>query len=638
MGEEKPEKGYDPNQRYRDFQWKNPESYKNGPISDDQRKCRDCFCCLLFILFLLGCVAVCVLGAYYGNPDLILYPYDEDGNQCGRGNLKDYKYLYFYNIYEDLKNALSDKKASTFCVKTCPYGEKFEEKIGTKDLTPSETTAECYKTKSNNNCSISAKAYYNSTDYMGRFCFPKIIDKKELTVYTDPTTGIEYIKKSDYDEETSNFINWSVIDTDRLITWMGDLYKVWPAILASIGWCLVICIIYMFFVRFCAGFIVYLTIILVLGCLIALGIFFWDKKSLYDPVNDSFYHHTMLGLAWFCWALAIIWFLLVMVMCNRIRLAANVMEATGRYIKETCSIFVVPVVFFFLTGAWYVYWVIMSVYLYSTGELKESSVYANIEWDAKTRYAWWFHFFALFYMNEFLKAYSQFVYASSACIWYFTHEKGTNEKPVRTSFRRGITKHCGSIAFGALIIAVIRFIMFFMEYIKKKVDQTIGKKTKAGKIYRCLISCCQCCMNCVARTMEFINRHAYIQIALKGENFCTSAFEGFGIIVRNLGRFSSLALIGSFFNLFGMVFISSASGLIGYLVITEVPYFNKDLNSPVLPTFVMVMIGFVIGYICMSIFGTSSDALMHSFLLDEELNKGQPKAFPELQKFMQDER
>ena len=40
----------------------------------------------------------------------------------------------------------------------------------------------------------------------------------------------------------------------------------------------------------------------------------------------------------------------------------------------------------------------------------------------------------------------------------------------------------------------------------------------------------------------------------------------------------------------------------------------------------------------MNIFGTSGDALMHSFLLDEELNKGQAKAFPELQKFMNDER
>lgn len=177
-----------------------------------------------------------------------------------------------------------------------------------------------------------------------------------------------------------------------------------------------------------------------------------------------------------------------------------------------------------------------------------------------------------------------------------------------------------------------------MEYVKKKVDKTIGQKTKQGKIYRCIICCCQFCMNCVARTMEFINRHTYVQIALKGENFCKSALEGFGIIVRNLGRFSTLFLIGGFFNLFGMIFIAASSGMIGYLVITQVDKFADKISSPVLPTFTMVMIGFVIGMVCMSVFGSSSDALMHAFLLDEEINKGQPKNFPELQKFMEDEK
>ena len=135
----------------------------------------------------------------------------------------------------------------------------------------------------------------------------------------------------------------------------------------------------------------------------------------------------MIGLSLFCYALAIIWFLLIVVMCNRIRLAANLMEVTAKYIHANCCIFFVPFFFFILTGAWYCYWVIISIYLYTTGEMKESKVLANIEWDSKTRYAWWFHLFALFYINEFLKALAQFIYSSSACIWYFSHDKGTNK-------------------------------------------------------------------------------------------------------------------------------------------------------------------------------------------------------------------
>ena len=177
-----------------------------------------------------------------------------------------------------------------------------------------------------------------------------------------------------------------------------------------------------------------------------------------------------------------------------------------------------------------------------------------------------------------------------------------------------------------------------LEGLKKKIDKTYGDKSKAGCIYKCIIRCLQCFMGCIARTMEFINKHAYIQIALKGDNFCTAAWEGFGLIIRNLGRFSTLILLGSFFTLFGMLFIAAGSAVIGYYVITKVDMFSEDLNSPVLPVVAMALIGFIIGSVTMSVYGMSSDALLHSFLLDEELNKGQAKAFPELQKFMNNER
>ena len=146
-------------------------------------------------------------------------------------------------------------------------------------------------------------------------------------------------------------------------------------------------------------------------------------------------------------------------------------------------------------------------------------------------------------------------------------------------------------------------------------------------------------MDCTLRTMEFINKHAYIQIALRSSSFCKAAFEGFGLMVRHLGRFSTLFLIGGFFNLFGCLFIAACSGVIGYMLITHVDYFSSEISSPILPTFVMVMVGFVIGSVCMSTFGTSADALMHSFILDEELNGGQSKcAVKKLQKFMASEK
>jgi len=286
-----------------------------------------------------------------------------------------------------------------------------------------------------------------------------------------------------------------------------------------------------------------------------------------------------------------------------------------------------------------VYWIALSIFLYATGEFDKegSKVIANFEWDAKIRYSWWFHLFALFYMTAVISAYSSFVYSSSACIWYFTSEKGIEAHPIRSSFKRGIRYHFGSLSFGALIIAIVRLIMVWLEVVKKRVESTSTNKTQS-KCFKCIISCLQCCVGCCGKCMEYVNRHAFIQIALKGDSFCTAAWEGFGLIVRNLGRFTVLTAIGTIFTVIGTIFISVVSGVIGYFLITKVSYFSDELNSCVLPVVVFIIIGLILGLVTMSIFGTSGDALMHSFLLDEELNKGQAKAFPELQKFMNDER
>ena len=150
--------------------------------------------------------------------------------------------------------------------------------------------------------------------------------------------------------------------------------------------------------------------------------------------------------------------------------------------------------------------------------------------------------------------------------------------------------------------------------------------------------CLKCCLKCITKFLEFINKHAYIMISIKGDSFCTAAWEGFALTIRNLGRFSVLTLLGSLFSIIGTLFIMASSGIIGYLVIDNYGFLREEIDSPFLPVFCMVIIGLVIGLVSMNVFGMSADTLLYFFLIDEEINKGLPKAMPELQKFMNDER
>ena len=664
-----PEKPVDPYQKYKDFKWQNPEQFKNGPIDDETRKCRDCICCIIFIVLFALCIVVAGFGFKEGKPSQLFYFYDEDGNACGHDpGYEDFKYLYFTSVISGLKKFDTDKMLDAFCVKECPKKKPTER---TGEDNKKYVTLECHRTKKNQNCKILSDNFYESKAFIEKICFPKSDDEIEYDKNTqqlieiyDPETGETFKKvinngdttyasgdtnherpfiaqdaidgSKDPKESSARLINLSYF-TQLFTLWINDLYVTRWAILGSVGWSFFLAMFYFVFLRCCAGFITFMIILLVQAGLIVLAVYF-NMLSKKEEEKEAESDTTDYAFFWVFTALAAIWFIFILVMCNRIRLAIAITEVTSKYINKTCCIVFVPFLFFIILVIWLAYWIVLLVYLYTAGEFDKSSIkiFASFKMDEKLEYGFWYHIVMLFYITAVIEAYSQFVYASSACIWYFTFEKGTENHPIAKSFYRGFRYHFGSIVFGATIIAIIRFLMFFVEYVKKQMEKTQGKSK--GKCFKCIFCVIECCLGCCNKIMEFINKHAYIQIALKGDNFCTAAWEGFGLIIRNLGRFSVLALIGGMFSLIGTLFITVGSCIIGYFLITQVDYFSKDLNSCVLPEVAFGLIGFIMGRVSMSIFSVSSDALIHSFLLDEELNKGQPKAFPDLQKFMSDER
>ena len=652
----------DPYQKYKDFKWENPDQFRNGPIDDESRKCRDCICCIIFLVIFALCIVVAGFGFYQGKPSQLFYFYDDEGNACGHDEgFEDYPYLYFTNVVDGILHFETDKIIDGVCVKMCPN----------ETLDKGQTyTLQCKRLNQTKNCNVEYKNYYQSKPLLQKVCFPnsndkiqydstkqylariydpdsgesfdKVVDKKDI--YTDKVDNSVrvYIAadaingEKDPQKASARLINLSYF-TQLFTLWINDLNVTKYAILGSIGWSFFLAMFYFLFLRCCAGVITFLIILAVEAGFIVLAVYFHllskdeeQQEAEGDTTNKAFF--------WVFVALAAIWLIFILIMCNRIRLAVALTEVTSKYIHKTWCIVFVPFLFFIILVIWLVYWVILLVFLYTSGEFEkgQSKVFASFKMDEKLEYGFWFHIIMIFYITAIIEAYSQFVYASSACIWYFTSEKGTEKHPIAKSFERGIRYHFGSLVFGATIIAIIRFLMFFVEYVKKKMEKSMGKTQ--GKCFKCILTCIQCCLGCCNKCMEYINKHAYIQIALKGDSFCTAAFEGFGLVIRNLGRFSMLALVGGIFSVVGTIFITVGSCIIGYFLITEVPYFNEELNSCVLPVVCFGIIGFIMGRVTMSIFSVSGDALIHSFLLDEELNKGQPKAFPELQKFMSDER
>jgi hypothetical protein len=123
-----------------------PEELNNGTI--ENRGCTDILFCILFILFIGGCVVIAAFGFTKGNPNLLIYPYDEDGYQCGYKKGEQFPYLYFYNSVDNVKDFNTTGIAQGVCVKDCP--EVYKE------------TLDCMPTLNNPYCKVTNTSFYSS--------------------------------------------------------------------------------------------------------------------------------------------------------------------------------------------------------------------------------------------------------------------------------------------------------------------------------------------------------------------------------------------------------------------------------------------------------------------------------------------
>jgi len=68
--------------------------------------------------------------------------------------------------------------------------------------------------------------------------------------------------------------------------------------------------------------------------------------------------------------------------------------------------------------------------------------------------------------------------------------------------------HLGSIAFGALIIAIVQFVRLILKTIE---SQLKGKENAAMKF---MLKMMDCCLRCFEKFLKFITRNAYIEVCL----------------------------------------------------------------------------------------------------------------------------
>ena len=123
--------------------------------------------------------------------------------------------------------------------------------------------------------------------------------------------------------------------------------------------------------------------------------------------------------------------------------------------------------------------------------------------------------------------------------------------------------HCGSIALGSFLIAVVTAIRVVFEYYAKKVDGL----NKGNPIVKALLCCSRCCLYLLDKYVKFITKNAFIQMSLSNKNFCKSAFAAFFLMIRNADKFGTAGVIGWIIMLLGKGTIIGASATITIILV-----------------------------------------------------------------------
>ncbi|XP_047589836.1 choline transporter-like protein 4 isoform X1 [Lutra lutra] len=660
-----------------------------GPIRN--RSCTDIICCILFLVFILGYIVVGIVAWVYGDPRQVLYPRNSTGAYCGVGANKDKPYLLYFNIFSCIlatniimvaENGLQCP-TSQVCVSSCP------EVAWTVEVSQfSQNVGEVFYTANRNFClpgvpwdmpviqslqqELCPSFLLPSAPALGR-CLPLLNSTlPELPGISSNTSISQGISSGVLDSLNARDITVKIFE---------DVAQSWYWILVTLAVALVLSLLFILLLRLVAGPLVLVLILGVLGVL-AYGIYHcWEE---YRVLRDKGASITQLGITTNLsayrnvqetWLAAVIvlavlegtLLLLLIFLRQRIRIAIALLKEASKAVGQMMSTLFYPLVTFVLLLICIVYWAMTALYLATSGQPQyvlwapnaslpgcekvqmntscnpmsqpmNSScpcpglrcVFQSYSSTGLVQRSLFnlqiYGILGLFWTLNWVLALGQCVLAGAFASFYWAFQKPQDIPtfPLSSAFIRTLRYHTGSLAFGALILSLVQIARVVLEYIDNKL------RGAQNPVARCIMCCFKCCLWCLEKFIKFLNRNAYIMIAIYGKNFCVSAKNAFMLLMRNIVRVVVLDKVTDLLLLFGKLLVVGGVGVLSFFFFTgRIQGLGRDFENPSLnyywlPIMISILGAYVIASGFFSVFGMCVDTLFLCFLEDLERNDGSP--------------
>jgi len=222
----------------------------------------------------------------------------------------------------------------------------------------------------------------------------------------------------------------------------------------------------------------------------------------------------------------------------------------------------------------------------------------------------------IFWITQFIVGCQHMIISGAVAKWFFTRNKRQLGFPILVSVQRLLRYHLGSVAFGSLIIAIVKVI----RYILNAIQNRLGGDNAFCKGILC---CCKCCIWCLENFLIFLNRNAYIEVAIHGYGFCKSAKKAFKVLVDNALRVAAINSIGDFVLFLAKITIVAVTVLIGYYLTKG----KEDINNIWVPLTIGAICAYFIAHCFISVYEMAIDTVFICFCEDCDMNDGQSRPY-----------
>eukprot|EP00929_Paragymnodinium_shiwhaense_P054762 TRINITY_DN27445_c0_g1_i1.p1 TRINITY_DN27445_c0_g1~~TRINITY_DN27445_c0_g1_i1.p1 ORF type:complete len:453 (-),score=93.35 TRINITY_DN27445_c0_g1_i1:349-1707(-) len=249
---------------------------------------------------------------------------------------------------------------------------------------------------------------------------------------------------------------------------------------------------------------------------------------------------------------------------------------------------------------------------------EEAARALGISYTAEQKIYIAYYLVMMLWVAEICAAVAQFVLAYVVILWYYTPYKDGKKAGVPSmSVMRGyctmLRYHFGTICFGSFLLAMLRAVRIVLE--------TIAKSNKEqNPALACLARVIGCIVDCFTKFIEFINKNAYMDVAMNSSSYCVAAKNALGVISSAAGAIALLNGAMGVLVIVGVCLVAGLTGICGMLLYDHGSYAGTREGA-----FVgTAVVGALIGYVFMNVFDMVCDTMIYCYATDEKTGSHTP--------------